>query len=124
MAFKHAELAKYFVHMDLNSVSWWVAMNIEVWNSLPKDIKKIIDEVSEEYAYLVPKAWDDIDDEAWAYAQGLGMQLNPWSDAEVAKVHALLEPLVDEWVTSTEAEGIPAKKYLDDVLEIRSKYVK
>ncbi|UCF57733.1 MAG: TRAP transporter substrate-binding protein, partial [Deltaproteobacteria bacterium] len=42
---------------------FYVAMNLDKWNSLPKDVQKIIEEVNKEWILKHGEAWDSSDDE-------------------------------------------------------------
>jgi TRAP-type transport system periplasmic protein len=110
--FKIGELAKYV------TASWKVGatntfyaiMNKEKWNSLPPDIKKIIDEVSMEFKEKHAMAWNDLDLEGGAFFKQNGGQIFQLSDAEAQRWQKAVEPVIVNYKKDVLAKGFKAEE--------------
>jgi TRAP-type C4-dicarboxylate transport system substrate-binding protein len=100
-SFKMADVCKYtaFVWQVGNMYTFYLAMNLDKWNSLPPDIQQIFTDVSAEYA------------EKWAVA---------WNEADVAGIQYSLSIPGNEVYTLTDAEG---QRWHDDVQVVLVNYV-
>lgn len=109
---KQAEVVKYTT--ECTSVGYttamFVVMNLKKWNALPQDIRKTIDEISEEWVDVHGKAWDEGDDEGRQYTLSLGNEIIPLSDAESKKWVAAVRPIIDEYIADKEKKNLPGKK--------------
>jgi TRAP-type C4-dicarboxylate transport system substrate-binding protein len=96
------------------------AMNKAKWNSLPPDIKKIMEEVSEEWIIRMGKVWDDFDKNARAEVVRLNKTIVPLSKEEGARWGKQVQPILDEYVKNTKKRGLPggeALKFCQDFLK-------
>ncbi len=95
------------------TVSFFVTMNKEKWNSLPPDIQKIFEQVSEEYAQKMGKAWDDADREAEDFVRQKGEhKFVQASKEDVAKAREKMKPLLNEYVQNMKAKNLPGEEAL------------
>ena len=104
-------------------------INLDTYNSMPEDIKKIFDEVSngETWTKRAAQAYDESDAkcrseiEEYHKAQGNpGIYRLP--DDEKAKWRELTMPINDAWVSGVEAKGLPGKAMLADVQALAEQY--
>jgi len=111
--FKLAEVANaitIFPYPSSGNFMW--LMNKNVWNSLPADIQKIIDQDAEEEQLLAYA-------QATADAQNRGVEFaldtNPgfevifFSEEETAKLQNIVNPLLEEWLDEAESKGMQAR---------------
>ncbi len=89
-----------------------VFMNKAKWNSLPADIKKIIDDLSKEYIEKQGKLWDAIDQEGRNYTLKRGNQIIRLTPEENARWVAKAQPMFDDYVKKTKEKGLPGDKVL------------
>jgi TRAP-type C4-dicarboxylate transport system substrate-binding protein len=94
------------------SVTFFVAMNKARWESLPVDVQKAFERVSDEWIAKTGAAWDEMDAAGAAFAKGLGDTVIPLSAAENARWAKAVEPLFDEYVKDKAAKGLPAAEAL------------
>jgi TRAP-type C4-dicarboxylate transport system substrate-binding protein len=94
------------------SLSFFVAMNKDKWNSLPPDIQKIIEQVNEEWIEKTGKNWDEIDKVGYEFIRNLGNKVIPLSKEEDAKWAKAVEPMFAEYVKEKTAKGLPAAEAL------------
>ena len=110
--FKTGEVQKYA------TASWkvgstycfYVLMNKQKWDSLPADVKKVINEFSKEFAERWAVEWNKIDIEAWEYFTKQGGQIIPISDAEAARWIKAAEPVIDDYKKDLISKGYKAKE--------------
>jgi TRAP-type transport system periplasmic protein len=90
----------------------YVVMNKAKWNSLPPDIQKIFNEVSDEYSGKTAAVWDNVDIEAKKYAASKGHKFIPISNEEQTRWAKTIAPLYDNYVKEQSAKGLPAAEAL------------
>lgn len=89
-----------------------VVMNKKKWNSLPPDIQKLLDEVSQEWIEKTGKGWDDIDREAIEFGESKGMKVVKISKEEESVTAQKLKPLLDAYVVNMKNLGLPGEETL------------
>lgn len=94
------------------STGFFVVMNKEKWNSLPRDIKKIIEQVNEEWIEKQGQNWDDIDKAGRDATIAAGNKIITLSDEENKRWTAAVKPILDEYVANMEKQGLPGEKAL------------
>jgi TRAP-type C4-dicarboxylate transport system substrate-binding protein len=94
------------------SVTFFVVMNRAKWNSLPADVQKAIEQVSEEWIGKTGTAWDEMDKAGATFAAGLGNAVITLSAQENARWEKAVQPLFDEYVKEKSAKGLPAAEAL------------
>ncbi len=100
------------------TVGHFVVMNKKSWASLPPDLQKIIEQVSKEWPEKHGKLWDFIDKEALEYYQKQkGHTLVEASKEEEAKTKEKMKPIINEWVQTKKAMGLPAEEALKFCLD-------
>jgi len=122
--FKYAEYCHYVTsNVNLFVVSFAVVMNQAKWNSLPDDVKKVIDDMRKEQAIWTGQYVDNHVNEAMKWSKETHkVQVNTLPKAELDKWYALLNPMMDKYLKDYEAKGLPTKAILDDVMKLKAKY--
>jgi TRAP-type C4-dicarboxylate transport system substrate-binding protein len=110
---------------DLSAVGYttamFVVMNRQVWDSLPPDIQKIIEETNAEWIDKHGEAWDVADQEGRAFVAELNHPVYELSAEDQAKAVAAVRPILDEYVAGATAKGLPGKEVLAALQEIIAK---
>lgn len=110
-----ATLVKYStVGLPSGTVNIATVMNKRKWNSLPADIREIIDGMSDDYSIEYGASLDT----SYGYGKKAffkmgGKELH-WDPAELAKVNKLVSPLWEKWIKDKEKRGLPARKAVND----------
>lgn len=125
---KVAELADYSVEMDggkrFGTSTFLFAMNTDSFNSLPDDLKKIIDENSgAALAGQIGEAWNNIEPIGKKIAKDKGKsvtQLSQSASDEISKVSAAVETRWIEEVTSKGIDGKALAKSAKDAVAAHS----
>ena len=114
--FKFAELCKYVTVTDAAVYPFAVVMNMKKWNSLPKSVQQVFEELRTQQAawtgaYMDRHARASV---AWSKRKQ-GVKVIRLSKAEKAKWSKLLEPITSKWIAKAGAKGVPAKKLVRDI---------
>jgi TRAP-type C4-dicarboxylate transport system substrate-binding protein len=89
------------------------AMNMDSWNKLPPDIKKIVTEISDEFIKQAALIYEKDDKIFYDKCKEKGMTFTRLPDEDVAKMRALVAPLWDEWASDMNKKGLPGKELKD-----------
>jgi len=116
---KWGEVVKFTTENYGSSYSsgFFVVMNKDKWNALAPDIQKIIEKVNEEYIEKQGKAWDEIDKVGKDFTLKLGNKIISLSQDEDWRWTKAVKPLLDDYVKSMKAKGLPGEEALKFCLE-------
>jgi TRAP-type C4-dicarboxylate transport system substrate-binding protein len=121
---KQAEVVKYTT--ECYSVGYttgfFVAMNLDKWNALPDDVKKVFEEVSEAYIAKAGAVWDAGDAAGKKFALKLGGEMIPQSKEESAKWAKAVDPVIAAYAKKADDQGLPGDQYVKTLRELVSKY--
>lgn len=121
--FKFAAYTPYATVANLPVVTFAVVMNREKWNSLPADVKKVLDDMRREQAAWTGDYVDNHVKEALAWSKANhNHQLFTLSAADAEAVKVQLKPMVDEYVKRVAALGLPADQIVSDALALKKKH--
>lgn len=120
---KLAESAKYVTDYPLTLYTFVAVMNKDKWDSLPKDVQKVIDELSEEMMlfagdYLDKHVKESLD---WS-KKDQNVEVVSLTDKD--DWDKKLSNMQQEYVNKTAKDGLPAKEYLKDMKALIEKYNK
>jgi TRAP-type C4-dicarboxylate transport system substrate-binding protein len=106
-------------------VSFGVVMNKDKWASLPADVKKVFDDLSQEQALWTGRYVDDHVLEAVKWSkEKYNLQMFELPAKEQAEIPKLLAPMVDDYVKKVTAAGLPGDQIIKDVMALKAKYEK
>jgi TRAP-type C4-dicarboxylate transport system substrate-binding protein len=95
------------------TTGFYVVMNKEKWQALPKDVHKIMTQISEEWVPKHGEAWDRTDQEGRNYTLSRGNEIIRLTAEESARWKAAAKAVIEEsFVREKEGKGIPAEKYV------------
>jgi TRAP-type C4-dicarboxylate transport system substrate-binding protein len=116
--FKIDKVIKYATTFPggLYNTSFVFMMNQAKYDALPADVKKIVDEMSGEFAArMLGRGWDKVDRRGMAFMQAAGITFTKADATFVGAVKAKTAGLEDTWAKAAEAKGLKdAKKVLAD----------
>jgi TRAP-type C4-dicarboxylate transport system substrate-binding protein len=123
--FNYAAYCPYATEANLFVVSFAVVMNREKWESLPADVKKVIDDMRREQAEWTGDYVDRHVRESLAWSKDkYNHQVFQLSQKDRMETQKLVQPMLDEYVKRTEAQGVPGKKIVGDAQQLKKKYEK
>jgi TRAP-type transport system periplasmic protein len=106
----------------LYNVSFVFMMNPAKYDSLPADVKKVVDELSGEFAArMFGRGWDKADRRGLAFMQASGVSFTKADPAFVKAVAEKTAPLEGNWAKAAEGKGLkdPKKVLADFRAEIK-----
>ena len=99
------------------------AMNKAKYDSLPPDLKKVIDDNSgRNISKAVGKVMDDGDAPGLAVAKARGNAIVTLDAQETARWKAASKPLIDAWIVEMDGKGLNGKQLVEDVRAMVAKY--
>jgi TRAP-type transport system periplasmic protein len=121
--FKFAETCKYATMTDTVIYPFAVVMNKEKWDSLPKKVQRVIDDLAKEQAAWTGNYMDNHVKESIKWSkETYNVEFITLSDAEKAKWDGKLQFIVDNWVKANAQKGIPAKEIVEDIKAFTKKH--
>lgn len=113
---KFAEICKYITMTETVIYPFAVVMNLDAWNALPEDVKKVMDGLRVEQAQWTGDYMDGHVEEAVAWSKKQhGVEVITLSPEEKAKWDALLAPITAKWIEDAKTKGFPAEAIIKDI---------
>jgi TRAP-type C4-dicarboxylate transport system substrate-binding protein len=120
---KFAETCGYVTMTDTVIYPFAVVMNMARWNSLPDDVKKVMDDLRTEQAQWTGEYMDNHVKESMEWSQQTHkVEVITLSEAEKAKWDALLKPMTDKWIQEAKEKGFPAEAIVEDIKALTKKH--
>ncbi|MGA0941149.1 MAG: C4-dicarboxylate ABC transporter, partial [Burkholderiaceae bacterium] len=129
-SFKLQEVSKYHTEIDPSRPSMFTAgfifaMNQAKYDSLPADLKKVIDTHSgAALSRTIGRYWDEATPVGQKSAKDRGNTFIQISAEETDRWIKASAPLYDEWVADMDKRGLPGKQMLQDARDMIKKYGK
>ena len=97
---KQGEVVKYTTECYSvgYTTTFFIIMNLDKWNALPADIKKVFEEVSDSYASIFGNLWDVLDQEGENASRRLGNEFISLSRAESERWRKAVEPVIADYI--------------------------
>ena len=111
---KFAEVVQYTTqnYGSAYSMCFFVAMNKQKWESLPKEVQAEIEKVNQEWIEKTGKAWDEFDKAGAEFGASKGVKITKLSDAEDRRWAEAVKPVLKEYVEAMKAKGLPGEEAL------------
>ena len=128
-AVKVQELCKFHTDIPgsptLYTATFTVAMNKPKYESLPADLKKVIDDNSGQFAAtMAGKMWDDQAVVVEELVKKRGNTISAITPEEAMRWRKATEPVIESWMKQVKERGIDGAKYLDAARALVAKYEK
>ncbi len=121
--FNYAEYCRHATITDFQVYPFAVVMNLDKWNSLPDDVKKVLDDLGREQAEWTGKYMDQHVQEALDWSkEKYQLQVVALPEAARAEAAKMLAPMIDEWKQAAAAAGVDAEAVLAEVQALKAKY--
>jgi TRAP-type C4-dicarboxylate transport system substrate-binding protein len=117
-ALKIQELTDYQIegpdHERFGTTTFQISMNQGTWESLPDDLKEVVDKNSgEEFAREVGQVWRNSEEGGIKVALDAGNELVTLTEEEMQAFRTAMEPVVQRWVEEVTAKGMDGKGLVD-----------
>jgi TRAP-type C4-dicarboxylate transport system substrate-binding protein len=122
--YKQAEVTDYSTFFPMGySEQFYMVMNWDKWNSLPKDLQAAFDAVTEDAVTEAGALWQYIQAEGGDYASSKhGHKFLYFSDEESARIIKLLKPIRDEYIKRVTDLGLPGEELANEAGRLIEKY--
>lgn len=94
------------------SLGFFVTMNKKKWDSLPKDVQDVIEQVNREWIEKTGRTWDDLDKQGKEYSLALGNQVIELSREEDQKWAQAVKPVLSDYVNNMKQKNLPGEEAL------------
>ena len=124
--YKFVEVAKHHTKNRFgNSGGGYVVFSLKLFESLPKDIQKIILDLRLDAFKKEAEAMERVVQDGFSEMEKRSdITLYKWSDAEVAKLMSPVDEAIDKYLTTIEKKGHPAKETFKRFQQHQAKYLK
>jgi len=124
--FRFGEHLKYSTENYGTSYSavFVVVLNKDKWNSMPPDIQKTVDALSQEYIEKYAAMWDDVEKSGKQFLLKRGNKIITLSKEEDARWAKAAQPIFNNYVKKMKEKGLPgeeALKFAQDYLKSHRK---
>ena len=121
--FKFAESCKYVTLTNTLIVPFSVVMNLDKWNSLPKDVQMVMDNMRVQQAMWTGAYMDNHVEEANTWSKNAqGVEFIELAPAEKAKWDAKLDFVTDGWIKKANDKGLPGDAIVADIKTFTKMY--
>jgi TRAP-type C4-dicarboxylate transport system substrate-binding protein len=105
--FRFAEVCKYVTAawQTGNPFAFYLAMNKRKYNSLPPDLKEVVDTLSGEYQERYALMWNGIETAGKAFGLTKGVTYYELSDEEAARWIKAVEPVIANYIKKMTGKG-------------------
>jgi len=118
-AYKLVEVTNYHTNVHLGGLGTFTVMNKNTWNKLPRDVQKIITDVTNE---MMPDAVSDAVVAEMAKGKKACLDRNQdiynLPPEEKARWIETGKPAWDKWAKDMEAKGLPGRAVLDEAIKL------
>jgi len=121
--FKFAEICRYVTMTNAVVYPFAVVMNMDKWNSLPNDVKEVLDRLGTQQAVWTGSYMDKHVKSAMAWSKRKHkVKVIRLKKAEKAEWDKLLVPITDKWIKGASEKGLPAKAIVEDIKDFARMY--
>lgn len=123
---RFGEVVKHVTAVNTTCFVFGMMMNEAVYNDLPDDLKKVVDEVSGEFAGQVfSNFWTTLPYESLdTWLKDMGGTLHVLSDEEYAEIDRRIAPVRKEWIDIVTRAGYPGEEMAKKMDELQGRYAK
>jgi TRAP-type C4-dicarboxylate transport system substrate-binding protein len=97
-------------------------MSQKTWDSLPQDVQLIMEELNTKAKYQYLDAGQQQDIDSVKQLKKAGVEMYNLSPTELKRWQKLAEPIMNQWVSDTQAAGFPGKEALETALEVVERF--
>ena len=121
-SFKLNEVTSDIVQVNMYITPLVMTMNKDSWSKISEADQKIIEELIAQFPEKIGELYDSEVEGAIQAAKDKGVKFSEFSDGEMAKFHAIVDPLIEKWIADMEASGLPGEETYELVKNSAAKY--
>ncbi|MCM3088641.1 TRAP transporter substrate-binding protein [Bhargavaea ginsengi] len=107
------EVVDHVTIANLSASSMFITMNKDRYDQLPESEKEKFDALSENLSQQAGAALDQGGQDGLDKADEVGISVIELSSEEQEKFEKALQPVIDDWIKTKEAEGLPGQSIYD-----------
>ncbi len=120
---RYGEEVKHVTLLNITGTGFYLVMNQKKYDSLPDDLKKVIDDMSEYGSQKVKEFWaENVYGSLEKWINEMGGTVYMLSDDDYAKADSMVEKPIEAWFKSLEQAGYPAQKMQERFYQLEDKY--
>jgi len=121
--FKFAEICKYVTFTDTVIYPFAVVMNMDKWNSLPRDVQLVMENMRVQQAVWTGTYMDNHVEEANEWSKSTqGVEFITLAPDEKARWDARLAFMTEDWIKDATAKGFPGAEIVADIKAFAKMY--
>ena len=122
-SFKFYEQLKNYYDVHASVSPYFLVINQGVYDALPDDLRKILDDCSGAAALdMAGSAWDNVQREVTGIIRNQGGSIKALPEAEMAQLEGFARQTWQNWVAQRTSGGYRAQEALDKALELIAKH--
>jgi len=122
-SFKFYEQLKNYYDVHASVSPYFLVINQGVYDALPPDLQKILDDCSGAAALdIAGSAWDNVQSEVMGTIRERGGNITTLPETDMAQLEGFARQTWQNWVAQRTSGGYPAQKALDTALELIAKH--
>jgi TRAP-type C4-dicarboxylate transport system substrate-binding protein len=124
VARRWGEVMRYLTNINISSSFFYMAMNLDRFNSLPADVRQVFEEMSGDYAVdLYGQSWWDMEiGNKFVFENEMKGMTTSFSLADYATADRAFKAEVEEQIADLESKGYPATKIYMRYLELERQH--
>lgn len=116
------ETGKYLTKLDIMHMTIPFVMNKKFFDNLKPDQKKYFYNKLRVASQFISQCYDTEEKMAEENMAKNGVEIIHLSEADMARVHKAVEPVVVNFIKENEKKGLPAQQMMDDIYALIEKY--
>jgi TRAP-type C4-dicarboxylate transport system substrate-binding protein len=117
-AFRTEKMTASATLLGASSFMAGMVMNKKMYESMPEDIRKIIDDMGPKYSAVAGRSFDKDAEDGLNLLKGAGGVIHEFPAKDLDEIGNRLAPLWKKWIDEQEAKGRPGKKIVADYYNI------
>ncbi|MFZ4452715.1 TRAP transporter substrate-binding protein [Salibacterium aidingense] len=114
------DVVDYVTHGNFTNSVFWTAMNENSWNRISEEDRAAIEDelIKTQMTKRAGAAFDGRSQEAKQEAEAEGIEFITLPEEELQKFEEKASPIIEEWISDREAEGLPGQEIYDRTTEL------
>lgn len=121
-SFKLGEVVSHVYMCNMYVTPLVMVMNWDSWDKLSEEDQAIMEELLAEFPAAIGELYDEEVQPAIDFATEKGVIFSDFTDEEMAEFHAIVEPIVANWLSVMDEKGLPGTETYETLVEAAAMY--